>query len=285
MVGIGAIDRVADRYLVRLAVRKVCNGKSFRRRSASLHDLTPEVLEAFGNSFSMHTGRVAFGGLVKRLRQLAQVFTKVPKLWELFKKAIGIESLADIPRAIKNLAVKGYKALNKIIHSVFSAWPLKLYTIEKGKLFGISKLVSDLMKKHPQFGNWLESKAKPRINQFDKWLREKIPSLSRVLLIAVYFWIWFNVVEFEWDMKSLTDALIGNITLAEMLSSLPSSAIGFLLKAFNFGTFTLLPVTVAARLVYLIANRYITWTGQGFTVEWELLSKDIGISTGELQNA
>lgn len=39
-----AVDRLADRYLIRQAVREVCAGQTFRTRTAALHDLTPEVL-------------------------------------------------------------------------------------------------------------------------------------------------------------------------------------------------------------------------------------------------
>ena len=39
---------VADRYTVRMAAREVCSEPAFRTRTASLYDLTPDVMEAFG---------------------------------------------------------------------------------------------------------------------------------------------------------------------------------------------------------------------------------------------
>jgi len=285
MVDAAAINRVADRYLIRLAARKACDTPAFHRRQASLFDFTPEVLEIMAAEFylPMHEGKVAFGSLVKRFKQLTQVFTKVPQLWGQFKKTIGVESLADIPAALKGLAKRGYNALKTSLQMIFDTWPLKLYTLDKGKLSGISKLIEQLSKRHPEFKHWLDAKVKPRVNQFDMWLREKSPVLSKIVLVAVFFWIWFNVVEFEWDLKSLTDVLVGNLTLADLLDSLPGSAIGFLLKVFRIGSLTLLPATIAARLLYLIWHRYVVWTGSGFRVDWELLSDDIGVPAAELQ--
>lgn len=270
--------RLVNRYLIRKAAQQVC-ATSFHTRTASLQDLSPQVLAAFAESFYLpsHTGRVAFGGILKKLTALVNTFKKAPKLWSSIKSALGIESITDLPGAIKKWAAEGYKALKKVVHNMFQKFPLVIYTLEKGKLKGVSDAIDSLMKHFPQVSAWLQTNAKPKVDQFDKWIREAAPIVSGVLTAAIYIWIWFNVVEFEWDWHSIVMGFTGHIGVGDLLSSLPGSGVGFLLNSFGFGTFTLLPAITVARIVYLMAHRYLTWTGSGFKFEADLLSKDMKI--------
>ena len=267
-----------------MAVREVCASRSFQTRHASISDLTPEVLQAFAEGFylPMHKGKVAFGGIFRKLKELVSVFTKVPQLWEKFKDLLGIESLSDIPSAIKDWAKRGYQALRHVVEYMFHKWPLKLYTIEKGKLMGVNHLIERLMAKIPEFERWLKTNVRPKVDQLEDWMREYAPTITKVLLVAIYIWIWVNVVEFEWDMKSLTDAMTGNLSLADLLASLPASALGFMLNSFGVGTFTLLPVNIAIRILFLMAHHYIDWSGRDFTVNQDLLAKDFGVTPQEV---
>ena len=122
-------------------------------------------------------------------------------LWEKVKEFIGVKSLADIPGRVKELAKEGYAALKKVLTRVFKTWPLKLYTLPENALFSVNKILENLLVRFPQFGKWLEASVKPRVDQFDKWLSEHLPVVRRVLMTAIYVWIWLNVVEFEWDLK------------------------------------------------------------------------------------
>ena len=263
-----ASDRLTDRYLIRKAARQVY-ASSFHTRTASLRDLTPQVLAAFAEGFYMpsYTGRVAFGGILKKLTALVSAFKKAPKLWSDIKSALGIESITDLPGAIKKWAADGYNALKKVIHVMFQKFPLMLYTLEKGKLKGVSDIIEHLMKQFPQVQAWFSTNVKPKVDQFDQWIRAAAPIISGVLTAAIYIWVWFNVVEFEWDWHSIVLGFTGHIGIGDLLGSLPSSGLGFLLNGFGFGTFTLLPALTIARIVYLMMHRYLTWTGSGFKFE------------------
>lgn len=271
--------------MVRCAVREADVG---RPRTAALRDLTPRVMEAFVASFWLpwHPGKITktaiFGGLVKKVKQLWEVFKKLPHLWGQFKKLLGVESLTDIPGAIADLVKKGAAALKAAVHKAFDKWPLKLYTVEKGKLSNLSEILAKLMAKLPKFKHWLETKAKPQVDAFDKWIRKYLPGISHLALVAIYFWIWMNVVEFEWDMKSFTDVLTGSITLGDLLTSLPSAGLGFLLNGFGFGTFTLLPAVTAARVLYLMAHHVVGWTSNGFEINAEKVSEIAGVGREEV---
>jgi hypothetical protein len=270
-----AINRLADRYLVRLAAHEACASSSVRLASAGL---TPEVVAAFGEHFYLpqYQGRVAFGGLVRKLRKLVEAFRKAPRLWEQFKRLLGIKSLADIPKAIKDLAAKAGKYLRGLIRKLFDTWPLKLYTLEKGKLKSFNDMLDGLLSKSPRLKAAL-SKAVGKFGDFGEMVRQKAPRVMGALMVGIYIWVWLNVVEFEWDFKGLMDAVTGALTFPEFLATLPGSAFGALLNIFGFGTFTLLPLTIAARVLYLIQYRYVSWTGRGFTVDWKLMQQDFGV--------
>jgi hypothetical protein len=234
------------------------------------------VLEAFADGFwiSSPHSKVAFGGLVRKLRDLVRVFTKAPRLWEKFKQTIGVSKLSDLPGAIRDLAKKGYAVLKKAVGKAFKTWPLKIYTLPQDKLWSINDIIEKIVDQSPAFKRFLSQKVRPRVDQLDQWLRKYLPGISTVAMVAIFIWIWLNVVEFEWDLHALSQVLIGQITLADLLASLPGSAIGFLMNSLGLGTFTLLPATIIARLLFLLYKRYVTWDGGRFRVDWDLLKKD-----------
>lgn len=275
-----AIQHVADRYLCRLAAQEACLSTGVRLASAGL---TPEVVAAFAEHFYLpqHEGRVAFGGLVRKLKQLVEGFKHLPRLWDKFKKVIGIESLADIPKAIMSLASTAKKAIKQVLHKMFDTWPLKIYTLEKGKLASFNQMLDKLIGKSPKLKRALDSAIRA-VGSFGETVRQHAPHIMGAVMVAVYIWVWLNVVEFEWDLKALVDAISGGMTFPDFLSSLPGSAFGFLLNSFGFGTFTLLPLTLVARLMYLLGHRYVEWTGSGFKVDWGKIKADFDVDSAGL---
>jgi len=271
-----AIEHLADRYLIRLAAYQACAGTGVRLASEGL---TPAVVEAFAEAFYLpqHQGRVAFGGLVKKLKQLVSVFKKAPQLWDRFKKLIGIEKITQIPKALKELGAKAKKWLRKTIDKLFNTWPLRIYTLEKGKLKSFNDMLSGWMARSPKLKRALDAGIS-RMGGFGEILRKKAPHIAGALMVGIYIWVWMNVVEFEWDMKGLTDAITGAMSFPDFLASLPGSAFGALLNIFGFGTWTLLPFAVAARILYLVQHRYVTWTGRGFTVDWDMMKADFNLA-------
>ncbi len=271
------LQRVVDRHLIRLASRKACAGSTMRLASAGL---TPEVVAAFAEGFYLptHKGRVAFGTLTKKLKELVGAFRKAPKLWEHFKGMLSVSSLMELPGAIKKLAAEGYKLFRKAIGKLFSYWPLKLYTLPHSQLFSFNTLIGKLLDKAPALKRALEAGAR-KIGGFGEMLRKKAPMITGIAMAAIYIWIWMSVVEFEWDLHSLTNAVTGSLTFHDFLASLPGSIFGAILNTLNLGTFTLLPYAIAARFLWLLANRYLEWTGRGFRWNAKALEEDFGISS------
>ena len=274
--------RVAARFQIRQAAYRAASEiHASGVRTASSHEITGETLAAFGEAFWLPamTGsramrrQAGLGGLramAKRLKQLGEIFKKAPRLWEDFKRVVGIKSLTDLPKALKDLAKRGYSALRKIIGKAFDTFPLKMFLI-KGA--GLNDFLNKVTAQVPGLDRAL-SKVREKADIIGDWLRKHAPRVSTVVVVAIFIFIWMNVVEFEWNLSDLTKALIGQISLGDLLASLPGSAIGFLMNGLGFGTFTLLPAAIVTRMLWLMHKGYIKWNGRWFDLDEEALRRD-----------
>ena len=274
--------RVAARFQIRQAAHIAASEvHASGVRTASSRELTGETLAAFGEAFWLPamTGsramrrQAGIGGLramAKRLKQLGEIFKKAPRLWEDFKRVVGVKSLTDLPKALKDLAKRGYDALRKIIGKAFDTFPLKMFLIKGTSL---NDYLAKITKQVPGLEQAL-SKVREQTDIIGDWLRKHAPAVSTVVIVAVFLFIWMNVLEFEWNLSDITKALIGQISLGDLLSSLPGSAMGFLMNGLGFGTFTLLPAAVATRMLWLMHKGYIRWNGKWFEFDEAKLEAD-----------
>jgi len=246
-----------------VAYRRVRRG-SLRAANQMPSDLTLEVVQAIAVEFyqpywSGHREALSFGKLARKLKDMIKFFVQKGKAaWAKFKEILGVEKITQLrPSHIKDLAKRGWELLKKAVGKAFSVWPLKIYTLPEAKLFSVNGLLGKLMERFPRFKGWLEQKVRPKVDQLDTWLRKYLPGVTHVALVAIFIWIWLNVVEFEWDISALTDVLMGRLTLGDLLTSIPGSALGALMNGLGLGTFTLLPAAFAARAIFLMANRLL----------------------------
>lgn len=249
-------------------------------RTASSPEITGETLAAFADAFwrpefhgagaNRTAGLKGLRTLGKRLKQLGKIFTKAPRLWGDFKRLVGVNSLTDLPGKLKGLAKQGYDYLKKILEKVFGTFPLKMFLI-KGA--GINDFLGKITEKIPGLEKAL-GKIRAKADVLGQWLREKAPAVSTIIIVAVFIFIWMNVVEFEWNIRDLTAALVGKISLGDLLSSLPGSALGLLMNGFGLGTFTLLPAALAARMAWLMSKGYVVWDGRWFDLNEAALLRD-----------
>ena len=273
-------NRVARVYRVRKVTAKVAHDLGLPEGRVAGQGFSKHALQAVAEAFwrpefgRAGKGRTAgLGGLrafAKRLKQVGEIFTKAPRLWEDFKKLVGVKSLTDLPGKLKDLAKQGYDALHKALGKAFNTFPLQMFLI-KGA--GLNDFLVKFVDKIPGMKEAL-GKVKAKADYLGEWLRQHAPRLSTVVVVAVFIFIWLNVVEFEWNLKDITAALVGKISLGDLLASLPGSAIGFLMNGFGFGTFTLLPAAVVARMLWLMSKNYITWDGRWFQVNEPALKRD-----------
>lgn len=267
---------------IRQAAIDACAANARRIRQAGMEDLTPEVVATIGEVFYLpayHAGTREAGliNLARKLKDLVKwLISKGKAFWGKLKELLGVEKITQLrPSHIKELAKKGHAALKNAVKRAFDKWPLKVYTLEKGKLMSVTDLINKLVAKFPKLQGLMD-RAKPKVDQLDAWLRKYLPGISHLAMIAIFFWIWLNVVEFEWDLDALGQVLMGQITLGDLLSSLPGSALGALMNGLGLGTFTLLPIAFVVRLLYMMAHRYITFSGGSFHLNMEAIQKDFG---------
>jgi len=278
----GMVSRVVARTHIRNAARLACSSYG---RTASARRPLERALVAMGESLFlesvMHVAGV--GNLLRKFKQIVMSATKFPKLWGRVKEFLGVESLGQLPEKLKELAKDGMGALKKVMHHIFQTLPMKLFTLPESKLFSVNSILERLMKVSPSFEKFIGSHVKPHVEQFDLWLKERVPTISKVVLVGIYIFIWVNVAEFEWDLKSLLEALSGQLSLFDLLSSLPGSVLGLLINmTLGSGTFTFLPIALVARLSFVIGMRYVDWTGSGFKFDWAKLQKDFNIEPSAL---
>lgn len=285
MVKAEIAQQVADRYAIRLASREAYASAGFHSRSAALQDLTPEVLEAFGTAFVFpalnHKTRLALlGGLGRKLKSLLNFFKKAPQAWQRIKDFLGIESIREIPRKLKDWAKKGLKALRKALKPVIQDNPVAaLYFVPKTKMPSVTDALNRIVESSPRVKSMLDRVNTRVVKPLDKILEESrvLRTLARPLLAAAFIWIWLNVAEISWDMEGLIKGFTGSISLGELLGSLPESALGLLVATLfpGIGTFALLPATVMARIVYLLYKKVLSWVkGKGFVIHWNKLGVD-----------
>lgn len=272
----GLSQQVADRYLVRLAVREVCASKAFKRRTAALNDLTPEVLEAFGTAFYLptHQKRVAFGGLVGKLKKLVDLFKRVPKVWERIKQFLGIKGITDIPKKIKEWAKRGKDAIIKTFRELAHTFPFSLYFIPQNKMPGLTDMLTRITGNAPWMAKALAA-AKNFAKPLDE-LAEKskiLRMLRRPVVAAIFIWIWFNVAELTWDIESLILGFTGGMSFEDLLTTLPESGIGLLAAMAGLG-YGALPITFIGRIIYLAAKKFIEWTKGNIVVHWQKMGVD-----------
>lgn len=271
------VVRVANRHLIRLAVQQAWS----KVRVASVPDLTPEVVVAFVEPFYLHYTKVAgFGDIARKVAKLLDLFRKAPRLWDAFKGALDLpadfDSLGVLEKGkalaakLKEWAASGWNALKDVFHKIHEAFPISMFFVPKHKMPGLTDLMERLVTKVPWLAKAIAAAGRG-IGHVDTWINKNLPTFKRPVLAAVFAWVWFNVAELTWDLPFLVRGFTGLLSLGELFASLPESGIGFIAAAFGLG-FQALPVTLVARIVWLVANHYLEWVpGKGLKVRWDRL--------------
>lgn len=269
-------------------------------------------------------GHITAAGVLKKLQNLVRVFAKAPQLWINLKEhfardfpgAPEFRGLRDIPALIRwlpkvldHLVRQGAKLLGKAVEKAFSHLPLSLFTAGERRLLTMNDILNRILaflkdnapaafkRLASKTGAYVKSHVLPSIGA---WAQENIPTFLHVgtkafsllekalnhpvILWAVYWYIWSNVTEFEWDAKALGNAATGNLTFRELWASLPGAAFGRLLSLlFSPGTFSLLPYVIAIRLLYCLGAHYLEWNGGQIVPDWQRMGKSFGVDPMALQ--
>ncbi len=270
--------RVRDRFLIHQAVQKLYAEHNLRTAAwAPPREFVAAIAEGLWEPRQELSVREAGLGILRGVKRLLGLLKRAGKrAWEALSRVLGLEELEGMSfvqkvKAIagraKDLVKRGKAALGKVLKKVSQTFPVSMFFVPKGKMPGLSDLVARILNKSPRVRAFLQ-RVKGGAVKVDTWLKKYIPNLSRALYAAIFVYVWFQVSELSWDIESILAGFTGNISLGELMASLPESALGLLAASFGLG-YGALPYVLIARLVWLVANQFISWVpGKGFTVHW-----------------
>lgn len=270
---------IASRVLldeeILLASRSIRSHRTADTELASLRDqwAKPENLRAFVTAGIFDRAIKKLKGLVPKdvleawsktrgaLKRFKGIFAN-PKAVKELSKMIG-----DLtPENIKNFIKSGAKT----VKATFSQIRMVLTTPSE------LPTLTDLIKRTAVgagIADWFNEKVKPRANVVDDFLKKHVPNIRRVALAAAFTFIWINVDELSWEMSGLVAGFTGNMSLADLLATLPESALGALSGSlFGIG-YTIMPYMLAGRLLWLVGRKFLVWDGTKFGVNWSLVDK------------
>ena len=259
-------QRVAHQQLVQLACQTVHGHANRTARRVVSHDVFASIVEAFLDADGL-TITAGFGSILKKVQQFMAFLQRAPSLIPKLKELLG-----DLtPGNLQKWAKEGKDALVRTLTKVSREFPLGIFFHPKVKLPTLTSLLSKIIK-DTKVGKFLDEKIKPGATYIDELFKKHLPTLRRPLYAAIFIYIWFGVVEISWDFAGILDGFLGNVSLTDLMTSLPESAIGAILVSVGLG-YHFLPVMVVARLVWLVAQNYIEWdVGSGsFKVHWNLM--------------
>lgn len=269
--------RVRDREFIRVAVDRTYTW-DVRTAGQIPEKSLVEAIVAAAWEPKYESSKKAFFGIAKAVKKLLDLFRKAPQLWEKLQRTLAIDgwesmNLVQKTRALggklRDLITEGKKALVKAFKKLTHTFPVSLFFVEKQKMPGLTDLINRIIQSSPKMQKALE-RVRGGIEVFDKYFQKYIPVLPRVLYSAIFIYIWLNVWEISWDVPGLVAGFTGQISLSELLSSVPESAIGALFAQLGFGTFAALAPTIILRLIWLVAQNYLEYhPGKGFVVHWE----------------
>jgi len=269
--------RVRDRYLIHVAVSREYTGGLRLAAENCPADLVIGTVEALWD-YRTAGDREAFGGIMKAVKKVIDLVRRIPKAWPQILEALGLHDMEGswlekgraLGARLQELAKQGFRILKKVSGKLKDTFPVSLFFVPKQKMPSLTDLLHKIFGKAP----WID-KALQKIHggaeAVDRVLKKYVPTLSRAAYAAIFIYIWLNVWEISWDLPGLVAGFTGQISLAELLSSLPESALGLLFAQLGFGTFAALPVTLVLRIVYLVANNYLDWSHGKLIVRWDRL--------------
>jgi hypothetical protein len=244
---------------------------------AGLDATTRVVVGALAQAFwePSFSDRAAFFGLGAILKKLVALVKKAPMVVRALLQTLGLHQTDELDTAVKSgdlvkrvvsFAMAGKKALSDVFKAIASQFPLSMFFVPAKRAPSITALLARILQASPKIRALL-SKVKGGVDKIDSLLKKHVPRLSRVVYAAVFVWVWLHVAELSWDIDGILAGFTGRISLGELLASLPESALGLVAASFGLG-YGALPYAIIARLVWLVANEYLEWSGGRFRVRW-----------------
>lgn len=166
------------------------------------------------------------------------------------------------PEAVKDLAERGREVAENVMGR------LRPILVEEGRIPTITDMLKQVADE-AGVAEEMDRQIGDPARRVDQWLQEHLPTLGRTAKAALFTFIWLNVDELSWDPDALKQGFSGGVPLDELIANLPESGIGFLSNVFFGIGFTIMPVMLAARLIWLAQHHYIEWENGRWRPNWQ----------------
>ena len=201
-----------------------------------------------------------------RLRKLYELFTKMPQILTDLKDLYKLDKIT--PSHLEEIATQGKKALKKAFGMIGQ------FLTTKRDLPSLTDLIKRTAMGAKVF-ELMETHVKPKADQLEVILKRYLPTLTRVVVGAVFIWIWLNVDELSWKPQDILKGFTGQITLFDLITSLPESGIGLISSGlFGIG-YTVMPYILLARVLWLVGNKMLDYHNGEWVPNWKLVDRHI----------
>lgn len=240
------INSIVQKHMVRTACRIAVRETQHIKSASSSNDISLEVIEVIArhmtaNSKCDFTDRTAFLNIVKKVKQLINLFKKAPQAWTKFKDMLGVTTtnpvalVKEIDQKLGTLLEEGKKSLLRTAKKVWDSIPmLKLMgeVLEEKNRWEIAleKVYALLPRKVKSAFEKIESSAVKLGDFLDNLLSKSktLKALAAPAKIYLFFQIWDWFADF--DFKAVVKGILGTIDFKDLIAMLPAEGIEIILE-------------------------------------------------------
>jgi len=256
------LDRIVQRHMVRVAC-EVAYDQSPNMKKAHASDLSLEVIQVLAkhltaNSHQDFTQRKAFMSIVKKVKQLIELFKKAPQAWQQFKTMLGVTAtnaiamVKEIDKKLGDILEEGKKKLGSLSTKILKELPLLRLLgevlEEQNRWEG---LINNIKSYVPNSVKSALAKIEQGTTELGEFLdgilgtSRTLKALSAPIKIYLFFQIWDWFADF--NFRAIISGLLGTIDFKGLIEMLPGEGIEVLLEL-------ILPPPTNGALVKLIAS-------------------------------
>lgn len=281
-------ERVAQRYMIKKASEQMAHEISRIRVASSQRGVQSELGHpVILASFFDPNVKMAFGGILSKAKEIWNAFKTAPDKWEEFKEKLGLagESVLGLVRSFPKKMKEFWKKSNDLVkktlakagQAIVKRFPqLQIFFKVIGKLPSVTSFFNNLLSKFPKLKSVLDSigkKASSLADTVDGFFQKNsvLKPANWFARGAFFTYVWMNVAELSWNVPEILRGMLGGMSWAEILASLPESGLG-LVVSLLFGAFipfpfggqfaakiglnALLPMALAFQIWWLVSKGY-----------------------------
>lgn len=257
------IDSLVQRHMIRNACKVAFRETRHIKAASSSNDLSLDVVQVIArhmtaNSKNDFTDRTAFLSIVKKVKQLINLFKKAPQAWTRFKDMLGVTTtnpvalVKEIDEKLGSLLEEGKKKLTRISKKILKELPLLGLV---GEVLEEQNRWETLINRYKQFvpgpvKSMLEKieKGTTKLGEFLDGIlgtSRTLKALSAPIKIYIFFQIWDWFADF--DFRAVVAGILGTISFSDLIAMLPAEGIEIVLEL-------ILPTPMNGALAKLVAE-------------------------------